>query len=573
MGLVEIGRIKKKLSGLFEGKINLDDVKENDKLAHFMTRALAAFIVMELSGCTPEQAAQCVTDGMDDFGIDALYYDKPAKRLYFVQVKWHENGSGSIEQGEALKFLGGFNRIVRDGNIDSFNQKVKSRRAEIEEAVNETDTHFVLSLGHTGTQPVHTLIIQEVNKIKDELNDLDPAMVSFEPFDQGRVYSAAMGLSNRSNIKFNICLLEWGKVDDPYTAYYGQVALADVAAWKEHGTKLFDQNLRRILPSSEVNERIRKTLDAEAHHFWYYNNGITILCQSVDKTRIGGDRRDQGTFECSGVAIVNGAQSVGAIWDVLGNPRTTPNPTSATVHVRLIDLRGCPSDFWRDVTRNTNTQNRILGRDFASMDPIQDRLAKELEADGIKYTYKSGEPTIAGERRCDLSEAAVALACASGDLQQSVYAKREVSLLWDDFDNENGIYRALFNDNLEAVHVWRAVRILRAVESELLRHNASAHRLIAIHGNRFIAHRTFRDHEIIKFRDPTIPLEGLEKRAREVALGALLQVSAFVRKHWDSSYPQAIFKNTTKCREISDGIGQIVPAPAKPDAQEGRLFP
>jgi hypothetical protein len=504
-------------------------------------------------------------DGGDDGGIDALYYDRAGKRLYFVQTKWHESGKGTIDQGEALKFINGFNAIVRDDALDGFNEKVRKRADEIFEAVRQTDTHFVMAVGHTGTQRLHTTVTREFQKVMDGMNDIDPNMVSLETYDQSRIYSAAMGLINRSNIEIDMVLLEWGRIQEPYLAYYGQVSLRDVAEWQKFGTPLFDQNLRRILPGTEVNERIRKTLQTEIEHFWYYNNGITILCESVEKERRGADRKDIGYFKCKGVAVINGAQSVGAVWDVLGHDKSRlqdPEETAGpTLHVRLIDLRNCPGGFGRSVTRATNTQNRILGRDFAAIDPVQSRLASELMADQIRYTFKSGDQAPPRNEGFDIAEATAALACATGDIAKAVQAKREVGLFWDDIDREDGLYRSLFNEKLEATHLWRAVRILLAVEEALKEFSTpdNVFRLYAVHGNRFIAQRVFQDPEIRQYRDPHREIEALQARAGRIAKMVLAQVSIYIASHIPNSYPQSIFKSAEKCRAIAEGLA--VPQP------------
>lgn len=116
---------------------------------------------------------------------------------------------------------------------------------------------------------------------------------------------------------------------------------------------------------------------------------------------------------------------------------------SPTVHLRLIDLRSCPPGFGPNVTRATNTQDRILGRDFAALDPVQVRIAKELEADDIKYTYQTGDESPAPDQGCDIVDATVALACAHSDVTLAVFAKREVGVLWDDIQSESGRYRSL----------------------------------------------------------------------------------------------------------------------------------
>lgn len=174
-------------------------------------------------------------------------------RLYFVTTSWHETGRGSIDEAEALKFVKGFNLVVRDFDLSSFNNAITSRKDELDEAVRNTDTQFVLAVGHTGTQEIHADVHRAIEKVQENLNDVDPHMVSFESYSQSRVYESAMGLTAHSDISLEIKLLHFGRIAEPYPAFYGQVVLSDVAAWKKYGDSLFDYNLRRIIPGSEVN--------------------------------------------------------------------------------------------------------------------------------------------------------------------------------------------------------------------------------------------------------------------------------------------------------------------------------
>lgn len=58
--------------------------------------------------------------------------------------------------------------------------------------------------------------------------------------------------------------------------------------WKDHGRNLFARNIRNFKGSTEVNNSITATLRDQPEHFWYFNNGITILCSRVQKQVFGG---------------------------------------------------------------------------------------------------------------------------------------------------------------------------------------------------------------------------------------------------------------------------------------------
>lgn len=102
MSILHVNQIAGALRRMFDGLIDLSDVPitnpDRDKV--FLTHALAAFAIAQLSGIVPAEAAKAVTDGSGDNGINALHYDATTKTMYVVQAKWHSDGNGSLDRGD-----------------------------------------------------------------------------------------------------------------------------------------------------------------------------------------------------------------------------------------------------------------------------------------------------------------------------------------------------------------------------------------------------------------------------------------------------------------------------------------
>jgi hypothetical protein len=141
----------------------------------------------------------------------------------------------------------------------------------------------------------------------------DTEIFTLDVLDLRRIYGSLAGPSAGRDIKIQVAVSEWGKVDVPYRAYYGQVKVADVTDLAKFGKGLLARNLRFYGGSTDVNDAMGNTLANLPEKFWYFNNGITILCEHVVKTVLNGDGRDYGIFDCEGVSVVNGAQTVGVI--------------------------------------------------------------------------------------------------------------------------------------------------------------------------------------------------------------------------------------------------------------------
>jgi len=100
---------------------------------NFLTRALAAFAVHKLSGCTCDEAAAAVVDGGGDGGIDAIYYAPTSNTLWVVQSKYMESGRGEPSLGDVSKFKNGLEDLLQ-GRFDAFKKNTlwSARLSQIE---------------------------------------------------------------------------------------------------------------------------------------------------------------------------------------------------------------------------------------------------------------------------------------------------------------------------------------------------------------------------------------------------------------------------------------------------------
>jgi len=554
-------RIRSTLEKRYGGKIDLKDYEgkpAKEKESAFLTRSLSAFALAQLAGINDNLAAACVIDGYDDNGIDAIYYDTTDNKVYIVQSKWMESGKDSPKQGDIQKFLKGFKDFL-NANFSQFNDKFKKMKDKFNEALYDAQVRFILVVAYTGSQPLSEKHARyDIETLLRDLND-PIELVTYQVVSQKELYNAAAGLAEGSPINLDILIRDWGQIDQPYLAYYGQLDALDIASWSQsYSDRLFAPNLRKFLgPSTEVNEAIINTITNSPEKFWYFNNGITILCDTVNQKPIGRGSTKSGVFECTGVSIVNGAQTVGSIAKAFS---THPERVSlARVSARLISLENCPEGFSTEITRAANTQNKIEHRDFVSLDSEQKRLQTDLRILCDKeYVYKSGDQKPKEELGCDLEEATIALACANSDVELAVQAKREIGKLWE--DTEKPPYKLLFNSQLTAIRLWRSVEVFRAVERELKKLQnefEGRNRLIAIHGNRLVLYRVFRSLPLENFDDIDLEFHPIRSLASEKTKPALLNLIKVVNKDFSNSYPANLFKNKSKCSDVSRALDEL----------------
>jgi hypothetical protein len=555
MSVVHLRHIKRSLETEFRASVNMADYADKskeDEEAAFLSRAQAAFSLAIAAKIDSTIAGPCVVDSFDDNGIDAIYFDQDEKQLFLVQSKWHKNGKGSFELGEVMKFVQGV-RDLLEANFSRFNEKVRGQQAAILAALEDPGVRFRLVLVHTGMQPLSVHAQRPLTDLLSEVNDASN-MLSTIVLTQAELHKAVVAEAEGDSIKLEVMLHEWGQCKQPYAAYYGQVEASDIAAWwKEHQQNLFAKNLRKFTGSTEVNEAIKATLRTEPAKFWYFNNGITVLCNKLRKKPMGGGKRTSGAFVCDGVSIVNGAQTVGCIGAIAA---TDPDSlANARVNVRLISLANCPDEFSTEVTRAANTQNRIERRDFAALDPEQERLRRDLSLElGKVYLYKSGDSLASPADGCTIEEATVALACANHDVSLAVQAKREVGKLWEDVNKTP--YKLLFNGGLTALRMWRLVEVFREVEQVLKKEQASREgreRMILVHGNRLILHHVYQLMNLAAFDEATFDPAAVIASVPSITARCTSAVIHQVQDKFQTAYTNSLFKNATKCGTISAG--------------------
>jgi len=555
MSKLHVNHLKTKLTEIYSDKIDIADARnDEEKENFFLTRAYAAYTLQILAQLDAVAAASAITDGFDDNGIDAIYFDRRSKELWLVQSKWIKSGTGEPDTGETSRFKNGVADLI-DLKFDRFNKKVLAKEAEVIEALEDPLVKIKIVLTYTGQDTFSEHNRRVIDDLLAELNDPSELAV-FNRFSLKQAHKSLVGILDGQPIKADLALSNWGKVEDPYYAIYGTNNGNDLAQlWSENRGRLFSDNIRDFIGFSEVNEDIRETALKEPENFYFYNNGITALCQTLNKKPVGGGDRAVGVFVAEDLKIVNGAQTVGSIGNAY---EINPDQISKlNVFIKIISLENCPADFGLNVTKRTNTQNRIDKKDFVSLDPEQDRLKTELALDGIIYHLKRSDQVVKqDETNCYVEEVITALACAKPDINLAVQAKREVGKLWEDISKQP--YTDIINSTVLATQAWRAVRIMREVTNRLkLKEQASSGREKScfIHSNRFVLNIVFAKIGTEVLLDPNFNFDDYFT----TTLPAIIDhIAEETKDKMEGLFPNSlvhqIFRNYTKCRQLKNQL-------------------
>jgi hypothetical protein len=375
----------------------------------------------------------------------------------------------------------------------------------------------------------------------------------FSPITQRELFQHFVQEAAPPQINLAIRLTHYGLVEAPLRAVYGQVSAADVAAWyRSHGNHLFAGNIRNFLGSSDVNSTIAETLKTQAGYFWYYNNGITIIAEDIKRQAIGGSNKSVGIFDCKNVTIVNGAQTVGTV-----GRSVTSDESPAFLQARVIVVDDPDSTLEKQITRASNTQNKIDARNFVALDPEQERIRMELLIEGINYEYREGEPIESTVDGFEFIEAVTSLACASDEMSYVALSKGYVSGLYVDITAAP--YKALFNAATSSKGLWSLVQLIRRIDKTiktLSDQSSPTERGIVVHGNRFIMHCIL--HRIKKVRGLWVNDEISDQTIEESVKHVLAGVLSVIEEEYTDAYLAPLFKNVKKCTNVRSKYESIL---------------
>lgn len=444
-------------------------------------RAFSAFAIQHICDTTPKKAAKAVVDDFDDFGLDAIHYDGGTKTLYLVQAKL--KGSGAFKQDEANGFCQGIRKLLKE-DFSGFNANILNRETVIRKALSDC-AKIEIVIAHTGDGITNHAakavadVIAEQDGVEFRLNG-----AAFD-FDAAKTVAALHSVQAYEQVDCRLTLFNFGSETLPRTAFYGTIALGQLAdLHKQFGKALYEKNIRTFLGrDTPVNAAIRDTLAERPDHFQYLNNGVTALCQIIDPKNGTAKQKD---FALTGVSIINGAQTVASTAGfVADNPDHDISGAKVMITLITADADG---EFGKSVTRARNHQNPVQLGNFAALDDEQERLRRELAMLDIEYVFKAGaSPQGYDPKRILLAEAVQALAVLEPDPRYAVWLKKQPSVF---IDTASEPYQQIFGQSLSAYRLANAVTVYRYIRSQVqaqVRSSSSYEKAAYKHGEFAIA--------------------------------------------------------------------------------------
>jgi hypothetical protein len=363
-------------------------------------------------------------------------------------------GSDQIPEDQVKSFFSNY-ELLKDGEFfkqrNTTNQKVRDLVSEFEWWRKKNFViHFIFI--SSGKESGKT------SALADKFNrDYQNQNVRFEVWDISRLKDEFVAVKSveeqyPAEVKFTLAndhyLIPKGELKNITFVVKGST-LKDVA--NEHKDSLFNWNIRRFLgKKGEVNKGLSETLEEDPGKFFYYNNGISVLCEEFDFDP------DTNELTARKAQVVNGAQTLGAIKNA-----TSGKLRDVLVLVKLTAVKHSSRErgIAAELIKTNNTQNTLRAPDFRSNDKIQQWLETKFknarsrgELKEIAYGRKRPYPRAS-------SQNLVVKLQDLGKIRYAWYHDPRIPIADPaklfEMPEENGLYGYAFgNANGEIVDLW-----------------------------------------------------------------------------------------------------------------------
>lgn len=417
------------------------------------SNAFCALCVAALLELDESRAVDCLTDGGEDGGVDAIYLGETLHDSFTVwlfQSKYHRGleGTKSFPAGELPKIIQTVQTIFDPekslAGMRDIAHPVEDARSRIRDGAIPQVRVVMCSNG---------VRWQQDGDARIEQAGLDAGQVQWEFVNHRRLVEL------KTPREINTTLFFAGAAASESLSFrdvfIGRIGVAQIAGlMDEYGDLLLERNIRRFLgPSNRVNQDMITTLQDPAlrPNFYFYNNGITMVCRQFRHSEL---QARNFPVQVKDLQILNGGQTCKTIQRAL-RARPDDDYSQAHVLVRLYSLDEGDQQIVDRITYATNSQTPIEMQDLRANDETQRRLVLDVQALGYTYAPKRG-----GAQR--LAGAIGSAEAAEGIMavwRHKPHVARTAGMkLFDQY------YGQVFTPTLTGAELVAAVTVLRDVE-------------------------------------------------------------------------------------------------------------
>jgi len=399
-----------------------------------------------------DEAIAALVGGSKDKSLDAIFVDEPAKKVFVVQGKYrHRMDSGTEHRSDVTAFADLAHIFADNGAFASYIEGLETAAAGKAEAARKRlhSRGYRLQLYYVTTGRCSASLTEEAERVVRQ----GDSTASIDIIDGKRILRLLADYLD--GVAPPVPLLELEiengqgiKLDGVLQRFDGHTRIESwvfpVGVWhiaemyEQSGIRLFARNVRGFLEETAVNKNMEATLLREPDYFWYYNNGITIICDQAEQKNSNGRK----VMRIVNPQVINGQQTTRTLH------KKATKDSKATVLVRVISVpRDCDEESNRfdnlvsKIVAATNWQNAIRASDLMSNDRRQIDLERNLRKLDYQYLRKrqsKGEARRhAGVRhRFLVKKDELAQAVAACDLDPSIVREGKERLFEERFYNQ-----------------------------------------------------------------------------------------------------------------------------------------
>lgn len=315
---------------------------------------------------------QGIVDNANDKGIDFIAIDD--NKVYIIQTKY---------QSRPLKEIPDFiklpNSIKTELYNNTCNAELKAFFSEIKRKKNvEYNLLFVTTEKVTNEEEEYYSSLVEDENIQFSIIDSTKLRTEYESIK-------TMGDNPPDKVTLNLGnedVIELNTISPNETILITQKGskLRSLYQNREYRERLFNLNIRQWLGKNTVNKGMIETIEKSPDKFFYYNNGITAICENyyLDK--------EKQSLDCTKFQVVNGAQTLTTI----AKEPETVDLTNVKVLIKIVKADKYTSgdkesSLAFNIVKNNNSQTVIKSIDFRSNDEVQIAIENKVKEYKLKY--------------------------------------------------------------------------------------------------------------------------------------------------------------------------------------------
>jgi hypothetical protein len=391
---------------------------------------------------------ESIVDGQDEEGIDILHIEELPNELEVSIISCKSSSVDNYAGNDLTKLKNGLSYVFEE-NRDTVsalqNAKLKNRIFQLRDnkkKVSDIGIYYCVFNGSTPSPNVVRNYKDIEKRLLKILSDQYPnSKLSLRLLSGEDLYN--IRLRNRESLRDKEITIPYYDKDRKVKAelitkegikgYLTTLDAREIAKLVlQYGDSLFEKNIRGWLKYNQKNTEIYEScIDVNSNLFWFLNNGITIIGDSVFADN------DLEIWNIENLQIVNGQQTARMLAEAYRNKLLRED-----VKVMCRIYESSDYKFISKITKATNSQSSISGRDLMSNDSLQLAIQDSFGEYKVFYERQRGEvnensyPKISAKR---LAQVSLAVLCKRPSL-----ARKNLE---DNFFNLNKFYKEIFNQN------------------------------------------------------------------------------------------------------------------------------